>query len=459
MSKRIVASLLVAGMTLTLPSLASAKPTAPAILCSTFPDSPACVGRVAECSTCHTSTDPAAWNAYGLDVLDALDGEFEQDLPRVLASLQAVDSDKDALSNEQELAMGTNPGFDDAEAVCEPATNGELPNDYDYVLARRRVGVLYCGRTPSYQQMEAFRAGDPDATTLEQRLQDALSECLASEYWRDEGLARIADELIRPVSSVGQDSTIGIKLADYGFDYRLFAYALTGDHDARELLTADYHVVANEDGELTVVEGLVQPEDGSGDQPLAVTQRSGMITTKWFLVINTMFSALPRTTAAQAYRAYLGQDIALQQGILPVAAEPVDVDDKGVDAAACAQCHSTLDPLAYAFASYEGIKGSKSGLFDAARPGREIPGWDDNQGWLLGEPVADVVAWAKVASESDMFLRNLATLFFRHAMGRRPEPGDEPGLQSAFLAMRDDGYSANELIHRLVMLPAFGGVR
>lgn len=459
MSKRTVASLLVVGLSLALPGVADAKPTAPAILCSTFPDSAACVGRVAECATCHTSTDPAAWNAYGLDVLDALDGEFEQDLPRVLASLQTVDSDEDALSNEQELAMGTNPGFDDAEAVCESSPSGEIPASYDYQLARRRVGVLYCGRTPSYQQMQEFRESDGDAAALEQRLQDALNECLASDYWRDEGLARIADELIRPVSSVGQDSTIGIKLADYAFDYRLFAYVLTGDRDARELLTADYHVTANEDGELTVVEGPVQAEDGNGDEPLAASQRAGMITTKWFLVINTMFSALPRTTAAQAYRAYLGQDIALQQGILPVAAEPVDVDDKGVDADACAQCHSTLDPLAYAFASYEGIKGSKSGLFDAERPARDIPGWEDNQSWLLGEPVDNVVAWAKVASDSDMFLRNLASLFFRHAMGRRPQPGDEPELQSAFLAMRDDGYSANALIHRLILLPAFGGVR
>lgn len=458
MPKRTVFCWLLIGIGLAIPSVSLAKPTAPAIVCATFPDSAACVGRVAECSTCHTSTDPAAWNAYGLDVGDALEGEFEADLPRVLLSLQAIDSDQDALTNQQEWAMGTNPGEDDAEAVCTPP-DPESAAGYDLELARRRIGVLYCGRSPSYAQMQEFRAGGADASIQTQRLHDALSECLASDYWRDEGLARIADELIRPVSSVGQDSTIGIKLADYGFDYRLFSWVLTGDRDARELLTADYHVVADAAGELSVVEGTVDAKDGDGDQPLEVSRRAGMITTKWFLVINTMFSSLPRTTAAQAYRAYLGQDLALQQGILPVAAEPADVDDKGVDAAACAQCHSTLDPLSYAFASYEGIQGGSTGLFVPNRPSREIAGWQDNQSWLLGQPVDSVVEWAEVASQSDLFLRNLATLLFRHAIGRRPGPADEPALQEAFLAMREDGYSANKLIHRLILLPAFGGLR
>lgn len=35
-----------------------------------------------------------------------------------------------------------------------------------------------------------------------------------------------------------------------------------------------------------------------------------MLTTRWFLAKNTMVTPIPRTTAAQAYRAYLGYDIA-----------------------------------------------------------------------------------------------------------------------------------------------------
>ena len=98
-----------------------------------------------------------------------------------------------------------------------------------------------------------------------------------------------------------------------------------------------------------------------------------MITTQWFLSINTMFSPLPRTTAAQAYRAYLGADIAQQQGIFPIAGEPLDVDDKGVRDAQCATCHATLDPLSYAFAEYQGISGASTGAFVVAREVTVLP--------------------------------------------------------------------------------------
>ena len=64
--------------------------------------------------------------------------------------------------------------------------------------------------------------------------------------------------------------------------------------------------------------GRIDDDGIGGGQPLDVEHRAGMITTQWFLVINTMLSDLPRTTAAQAYRSYLGEDIARQEGIWPV---------------------------------------------------------------------------------------------------------------------------------------------
>jgi hypothetical protein len=89
----------------------------------------------------------------------------------------------------------------------------------------------------------------------------------------------------------------------------------------------------------------------AGGQLLEKDKRVDMLTTQWFLARNTMFSELPRTSAAAAYRSDLGADISMTQGLKPVANEPDDVDNKGVKEARCASCHSTLDPLAYAFTS------------------------------------------------------------------------------------------------------------
>jgi hypothetical protein len=74
-----------------------------------------------------------------------------------------------------------------------------------------------------------------------------------------------------------------------------------------------------------------------------VERRAGMLTSYWFLVFNDMFTALPRTAAAQSYRAYLGYEIAQQQALFPVNDEPVDYDLKGVTQAECA--HPSWKPV------------------------------------------------------------------------------------------------------------------
>src|SRR5215813_3607398 len=137
-------------------------------------------------------------------------------------------------------------------------------------------------------------------------------------------------------------------------------------------------------------------------------RRAGMLTTGWNLVYNVMFTALPRTAAAQAYRAFLGRDIAHLEGLNAVAGEPKDYDGRGVTQTACTICHSTLDPLSYPFKNYNGLT-SPLGEYDPNRITRNFSDLAPNitqmpeTGYVLGQPVQDLMQWAQVAANSKEF--------------------------------------------------------
>lgn len=456
---------------------ARARPEGPRVFCETYPEVPECAGQVITCTTCHVSADPPSWNAFGLALLAARgEGEFADAIPEALRAIEYEDADGDGVTNLDEILLGTRPG--DARSVWLPpddAPGGEwLPNlwydveGYDYAFALRRVMVLYCGESPTYEQVQAMRAlaDDPDMQYV--RLHEQLESCLQSPWWEQVGVRELADPKIKPIRAVGADTNVVISgqrivLADYAWDYRLWRWAMTDDRDVRELLRAQYHVDEPQPGVLERVDGIIadppKPGQLAGGQPLQVEKRAGMITTQWFLMSNTMFSALPRTSAAQAYRAYLGLDISLSEGILPVADEPSDIDHKGVAQQACANCHSTLDPLAYAFAYYTGIVLPQgTGIYTPTRPLAEMPGWSpsEQQTVVLGHEVDNLIEWAEVASESDEFKRNLAAMFFEHALGHEPEPDEQDEFIALWQSLPDEGWSANRLIHRLVDGAAFG---
>ncbi|MGH1340186.1 MAG: DUF1585 domain-containing protein [Nannocystales bacterium] len=453
-------------------SPAEARPSGPALLCETYPSSPDCLGRLPTCETCHPSTDPPQWNAYGGALLGALDGaDFDTGLADALAAVEGADADGDGASNLDEILVGTQPG--NAESLWSPVPvdeDSENPwyrvGDYDVRLAYRRAMVLYCGSSPTYEALNQI--GELDGEAQRARLHEDLAACLDGAYWRTTGLRQLADTKVKPIYSVGPETQVyfdgfRIVLADYNWDYRLWRYLLSDDRDIRELLTAQYHVLEDVDGTLSPVEGAIpntyEDDAVAGGQPLEPEQRAGMLTTQWFLMSNTMFSALPRTTAAQAYRAYLGMDLSNNEGIVPVAGEPLDVDDKGVAEPACAQCHSTLDPLAYAFSYYHGIEFPFDiGLYDENRPSNWIEHWDPEaqRSQLLGVPVNSVVEWGQVASQSEYFRAAMTQTLFEHALGRAAIGPEREVMVSLAETLPSDGHSANRLIHRIVDTSLFG---
>src|SRR5690606_4877366 len=144
--------------------------------------------------------------------------------------------------NGDEILLGHAPG----DAADRPGEDD--PGPYDVALAFKRAHVVYCGRSPSYAENQALAADADKAAALHA----ALDECLRGDYWRKVALPRLADEKVRPVHALGVDGNPFV-LGDYAYDYRLFAHVLTDGRDARELLTADYHV----DAEGRVVRGII----------------------------------------------------------------------------------------------------------------------------------------------------------------------------------------------------------
>jgi hypothetical protein len=159
-------------------------------------------------------------------------------------------------------------------------------------------------------------------------------------------------------------------------------------------------------------------------------------------------------------------DIARSEGIDPVDGEPQDVDQRGVAEPACAVCHSTLDPLSYAFSPYNGIgrlsstgvRGlARTGTFDATR----VPWPDDSV--LFGQPVGSLRAWAENAAASDAFFATVVRTLWTGTFGRPPHPGERAEFEGLWRRLADDARSgtadrtprAERVLHDLVDTDAF----
>lgn len=468
---------------LLLPSLAAALPSGPSAFCAQYPTAPSCRTGAPDCSYCHTI--PPSRNAFGAALERALLPDtprpllaeaFAAGLPSALAAIEAADADGDGSSNLDEILAGSIPADRSSYPVkggC-PGPKEQLgwdPCGPDAAYTLKKVSLSFCGHSPSRAELVALRSsGDPEGI-----LEAKLEECLASEHWRkkDGVLWSLANRKIKPSQSIKSGDGAGdIPLADYEDDYNLFVYTQSGDRDARELLTARYHV-ARVDGPNTTYTAYTRtPREDlvargpQQSQNVAEDQRAGMLTTRWFLMSNTMFTGIPRTTAAQAYRAFLGADIAKMQGLYEVPGEPRDFDGKGVTAPACARCHSTLDPLTYPFAYYQGIGGGMPrgapATYVEDRPSRFV-GVDGaamsqvpQAGALFGRPVADLVEWAQVAADSEAFAQATVLDYWRLLFGADPTPAQEAefdGLWRDF--MTQDAYRVERMLRALVQTEAY----
>lgn len=460
---------------------ASARPSAPQGVCDTWPEAAGCGEDTPPgCGFCHTT--PPARNAFGL-VLEAnlLPGEprplspeaFDGALPDALRAIADGDADEDGATNLEEAIAGTSladpedhPGQPTAPTGCdEPNANPDWNVcGFDPSYAYRKLHLDVCGHQPEYEDYAAFKALPREARPA--ALTEALEACLQTDFWRgrDGVLWRLAHKKIRPLLAIKSGEGAGpVPLADYFQDYKLFVYTQTDDRDARLTLTADFLVemVGSEPVRFIVDEN---------SQRLTRDRRAGMITTPWFFTINTMFTPLPRTTAAQAYRSYLGLDIAKSQGLYPAPEALVDYDAKGITEPGCAACHTTLDPLSYPFSRYNGITGPLTGTYARTRVSflATQEGLDEEAtalmqstpeaGYIFGEPVADLIEWAARAAESDDFAKATVMDYWTLMVGHPPEgEAEEAEFESLWRKLRGEHeYQVSRMLQDLIRTEAYG---
>lgn len=448
---------------------ATAKPIGPSVFCSINSSAPVCQGQQPACTFCHTA--PPERNAFGAAVAAALlpgttrplsDQQFTMNLGAALTAVAASDSDGDGTSNGDEITAGTLP----ADPLSKPRADRCPPSVrnpvydvcfYDRKYVYKKLNLDFCGRSPSFDDLETFAAlGQAEQDTA---IDDALSGCLSSQNWigKDGAVWRLAHRKIKPLQAIKSGSNAGIiPLADYDDDYNLFVYANTGDRDVRDLLRANYFV-RRTDGANTTYAQIAD----LASQSIAADRRAGMITTKWFLVSQVMFSPLPRTAAAQAYRSYLNFDIAKLEGMYPRQNEPVDYDNRGVTADACKNCHATLDPLTYPFRNYDGLKRNPFGSYVNNRIERFFSGISPNivntpeTGYVLGQPVNNLVEWGNVAANSDQFAAAVVEDYWKLLMGEKAS-GEAEFVDLWRKLKTDDAYHVEAMLHRLIRTEAYG---
>ncbi len=444
------------------PGVALARAAAAEAFCALYSDSPLCAAGATACTTCHVLAGPPAHNPFGVDVRAARTGgvPFDADLPMALQAIELLDSDGDGVDNLAEILGGTLPGFEaSVEAECGDQANFANPwyrvGTYDPAFAFKRVTLDFCGRSPRYEEMRELEDhADPMALLAEQ-----LDLCLTSPYWQAV-LREMAMGVVRPIGPATDVNVLG----NWEWDVRLFAYAMSGDRDAADLMRAKYLVVEEPpgSGRLVAIDGPRTPVEEYA-QPLAPEDRWGLITTRFTLAMNVMFAPMPRTLVAHVYRELLGLDIARSEGLYPVDEldgayawpSPLDVDDKGVWQEGCAGCHATLDPASYPWIRYNGIDldGDTTGAFLPERAADIVPSTD---GALWGEPVDGPAAWVDAALATDAFPRRITDLVWRALFHRPPYSCEQDEYDVLWQDFRDGGRNVEALLHRIVATDAYG---
>lgn len=484
-----------------------AMPGATENFCKAFPLTPSCSGSVLACSYCHALVPPVL-NPFGAALKDTYLQKGQgfpatpEELQDVVSTLFPEDSDADGFSNESEIQSGSFPGLKASTPTldrCRAAKMEPAPSraaayevcNYDYDYSYKKIWLTACGEPPAYEAFLRFRALTVSAKS--EALDKQLDACLETKHWRgkDGVLWELGHYKIRPVGTVKAGEDPGYKeIVDYYDDYHLFVYTQIDDHDARDVLLADYTVKRDErDEEDKVTYTKRDPKRLSDGQVMQPERRVGLLSSFWNLAFYLNYTGIARVLVAQAFIAFMGIDLSLMQGLHPVSTAESqfgDYDGKGVTRRECAVCHTTVDPLAYPFRNYNGLTGTKDvtkGLNSPGLKSIDNLGTEANltplsyslsrmafldlrypgiarmpeEGFIFGQKVKDLKEWAQVAANSEYFASNTARDYWQALVGHAPRNEERGEFTKVWQTLKTKhNFRVKPMLHDIIKTEAFG---
>jgi hypothetical protein len=312
-----------------------------------------------------------------------------------------------------------------------------------------RLSYFLWGSMPSDALLAAADAGQlatPEqlATQARQMLDDARARRAVAEFYRQWlGVSEL--ENLKKDTTAYPEYTPALAAAMAAELPAFIEHVIwSADRSLTTLLTAPIGFVSA--APLAEVYGVAPPtESGATQVALDPAQRGGVLTQAGVLAVH----ALPNQSSPVARGKFVRESLLCQLPSPPPAnlnVTPPEVDPnlstrerfaQHTESAECAGCHELMDPLGFAFESYDAV-----GRYRDTEAGKPI----DTSGWISGStdvdgPFQNARELASKLASSQQVRDCVATQWFRYAFGRHEGPADACALakvQADFTATSAD---------------------
>ena len=325
----------------------------------------------------------------------------------------------------------------------------------DHEIATRLSYFIY----RSMPDAELFAAADAgglaDPVALEAQVDRMLADPKAADFakdFSDQWLYTRTLLAARPSPDVFPDFDDGLRGAMAEETRLMFAEFLLGDHDLRDLLDADFTFANERLAAHYGIEGVAGEEFREVSLPAG---RAGLLTHASIL---TATSIPTRGSIAKRGKFIMSEllcqppydpppDIPAIPDEIPEGSTEREILETMTAGAACSGCHAIINPLGGGLEHFDGV-----GQFRDLDNGQPI----DATGTLPdGNSFDGALEEAQFIKNDPRFSRCMAQQMHSFALGRRPQPADDPHLDLIQAGTLDRGARMRDLVVSIVTSDTF----